>query len=74
MNVSYAWELISRVGILNPETVLKLLRPLVEILPIEGVIYIVVFAEGHIETIIPVGRLPAGIATLVPILPSPLRL
>ena len=74
VNVSYAGELISRVGILNPETVLKLLWPLVEILPIEGVIYIVVFAEGHIETIIPVGRLPAGKATLVPILPSPLRL
>ena len=76
MNVSYAGELISRVGILNPETVLKLLWPLVEILPIEGVIYIVVFAEGHVETFIPGRGLPAGghIATLVPILPPPLRL
>ena len=74
VNVSYAGELICRVGILNPETVLKLLWPLVEILPIEGVIYIVVFAEGHVETFIPGGRLPAGIATLVPILPPPLRL
>ena len=74
MNVSYAGELIRRVGILNSETVLKLLWPLVEILPIEGVIYIIVFAEGHVETFIPGGGLPACIATLVPILPPPLRL
>ena len=76
VNVSYSRELIRRVGILNPETVLKLLGPLVEILPIEGVIWIVVLAEGHVETFIPGRGLPAGghIATLVPILLPPLRL
>ena len=53
---------------------MKLLRPLVEILPIEGMVLIVVLAESHIETVVPVGGLPAGghVAALVPILLPPL--
>ena len=73
VNVSYSRELIGRVRVLNSETVLKLLRPLVEILAIEGVIWIVVLAERHVETFIPIWRLPAGVAAFVPILPTPLR-
>ncbi len=38
VDVSYSGELISWVRVLNAETVLELLWPLVEILPIERVI------------------------------------
>ena len=76
VDVSYSWQLIGWVGILYTEAVLKLLGPLVEILTIEGVILIVILAEGHIETVVPVGGLSAGrhVATLVPILLTPLWL
>ena len=75
-DVSYSGELVSRVRILNAETVLELLGPLVEILSIEGVIRVVILTEGHIEALIPFGRLPAGghVAASVAVLPPPLRL
>ena len=72
VDVSYTRELISRVRVLNAETVLKLLGPLVEILPVERVIYIVVLAEGHVETFIPRWGLLAGVETPIPILLPPL--
>ena len=75
-DVSYSGELVSRVRILNAETVLELLGPLVEILTIEGVIRVVILTEGHIEALIPFGGLPAGghVTTPVAVLPPSLRL